>query len=133
MHSRRLTSDIRLSPTRLGRRRSVYRTLSLPRKGRKVLGPDLKCSESCLGAAVPIRRIARQGTAGDRCTAGFRSSRCPKWVNSVIVHWDDAVAYVRFCPKADTAGRLDEMRCAALFPSMTLTGLVIDKAPSIKM
>jgi len=41
MKSRRLTSDIRLPPSAWGRRRSFYRTLSLPRKGRKVLGADL--------------------------------------------------------------------------------------------
>jgi hypothetical protein len=38
----------------------VYRTLNLLQRGRKVLGTSLKRSESYLGAAVPIRRIARQ-------------------------------------------------------------------------
>src|SRR5215831_3567226 len=46
MNSRRLMSDIRLPPTRMGCRRSVYRKLSLPRGGWKVLGADLNCSES---------------------------------------------------------------------------------------
>jgi len=50
---------------------AVHRTLNLPQRGRKVLGPNLKCSEYVLGAAVPIRRIARQGTAGDCCIAEF--------------------------------------------------------------
>src|SRR5262249_41294075 len=45
-----LTSDIRLPPSAWGRRRSFYRTLSLPRKGRKVLGADLNCSESSRGS-----------------------------------------------------------------------------------
>jgi hypothetical protein len=28
---------------------------------------------------------------------------CPSWVNSVIVHWDDAVANVRYCPESGHA------------------------------
>ena len=45
MNSRRLMSDIGHPPA-LAPRRSVYRTLSLPQKGRQVLGTNLNCSES---------------------------------------------------------------------------------------
>jgi hypothetical protein len=33
-------------PPAWANRQSVYPTLNLPQRGRKVLGPDLKCSES---------------------------------------------------------------------------------------
>jgi hypothetical protein len=51
------------------------------RRNRKVLGPELKCSESGL-STTPVRsRIARHRMrVGDRCTAGFRSPLCPLWV-----------------------------------------------------
>jgi hypothetical protein len=44
MNSRRLMPDIGLPPA--WRRRSVYRTLNLPQRGRQVLGAGLNCSES---------------------------------------------------------------------------------------
>jgi len=43
MNSRRLTPDIGVPPASA---LPVYRTLNLQQRGRKVLGPDLKCSES---------------------------------------------------------------------------------------
>src|SRR2546429_9524948 len=48
MNWRRLMPDIGLPPASA---LPVYRTLNLPQRGRKVLGPDLKCSEAGLGAA----------------------------------------------------------------------------------
>jgi hypothetical protein len=46
----------------------VHRTLNLLQRGRKVPGPDLKCSE-CVWVLPCPSRIARQGTAGDCCIA----------------------------------------------------------------
>jgi len=54
MNSRRLTSDIRLPRIAWGRRRSAYRTLSLPQKGRRVLGLNLNRSESTWGLPTPL-------------------------------------------------------------------------------
>src|SRR5262249_38746800 len=44
MKSRRLMPDIGLPPALAP---PVHRTLNLPQRGRELLGPDLKCSESC--------------------------------------------------------------------------------------
>jgi hypothetical protein len=46
--------------------RSVYRTLSLPRSGRQVLGPDLNRSESAWGAACAFS--PNDSTLGYACT-----------------------------------------------------------------
>ena len=68
MNWRRLMPRIGLPPA--WRRRSVYRTLNLPQRGRQVLGVDLNCSES---TAVPIPPVSAHDAAADRCTAAFQS------------------------------------------------------------
>jgi len=98
MNSRRLKLSIWLPSA--SRRRSVYPSLNLTRRGQEVLGADLNCSES-KQETLPTPPVSIPMLAGDRCTAGFQPHQCPLWVKSGGDHQDDAAPYVRFAPKAD--------------------------------
>src|SRR5262245_62142856 len=79
--------------------------LSLPQKGRKVLGPDLNCSESTWGAADVLPcchpNHSTHDTPGDRCTAGFRPASCLVRVKLDRVGRGVTSIHVRSTPNTD--------------------------------
>src|SRR5262249_34167755 len=68
MNSRRLTSDIMLPSHCPGQAGPPQ--LNLPQGGRKVLGPDLKYSESCFEALRDHVRLAQKSPHVDHRLAG---------------------------------------------------------------
>jgi hypothetical protein len=84
MNSRRL--NIRLHSQRLGPPPVRDRTLSLPQKGRKVLGLNLNRSEFTWGAANPSCFQPNDSTprwSKRPLHCGMSTDLCPEWVSRV--------------------------------------------------